>query len=119
MKKGIFLIMIFALFAISANYKSNQVTQYFVQFKVNTISENSQAMVVDQHMNTVAGVDISRTDYITSTYFCVLSPGISYSETDFTTWFEDLGFSISCYYQGIQNVDNVISPNDLKDCQND
>lgn len=116
MKHRIIFILILGLFAISLGLKPQQEAQYFVQFRVNTISDNAQAMAVDQKMNNKSGIESSRTDYKTSTYFCTLKSGADYSEDDFTNWFENLGYAISCFHKGVQGVDHVLSPHELKDC---
>jgi len=94
-------------------------TSYFVQFKINTISSNNQAMVIDQKMRLKSGILITRTDYLTSTFFCVLKPQIHYSKAEFENWFNQLGYDISCYNSGIHRTDKMISTHILKDCQDE
>ena len=116
--KTLLITILISLIGFSfTNYNSE--VSYFVQFKIDTISTNEQAMVIDQKMKTKSGIKISRTDYITSTYFCVLKPGIEYTKENFENWFEKLGYKISCYNTGIQGQDKSISPYILKNCQNE
>lgn len=114
-------LVIIAFFAfVSMAFMPLQTEQsYFVQFKITTVSSNDQAMVIDQKMKSKSGIMISRTDYITSTYFCVLKPGIDYNQENFENWFSKLGYEISCFNKGIQSVDKSISPHILKNCQDE
>jgi hypothetical protein len=115
-------VILFTIAIAIIGFSFNNVTQetsYFIQFKISTISTSDQAMVVDQKMKSKSGIKISRTDYITSTYFCVLNPGVIYSEDNFINWFSKLGYEISCFNAGIQSQDKSISPYVLKNCIED
>lgn len=102
---------------IGTSFKSITVdTSYFIQFKIDKITTNEQAVVIDQKMRSKSGIKISRTDYLTSTYFCVLKPGIEYTKENFENWFDKLGYKITCFNKGIQGEDKSISPHILKNC---
>ena len=116
--KILFITVIFAMFSFTF-IDNTQETSYFVQFKISIISSADQAMVIDQKMRSKSGIKISRTDYITSTYFCVLNPGINYTKENFENWFSKLGYEISCFNKGIQSQDKSISPYVLKNCMED
>ncbi len=116
--KYLFALILFAGLSFSFNNQGTE-TNHFVQFKINSISSNDQAMVIDQKMRTKSGIKISRTDYITSTYFCILKDGIIYTQEEFENWFSKLGYEISCYNTGIQSQDKSISPHILKNCNDE
>jgi hypothetical protein len=118
--KRLLPLLLLLITVLSYSFKPAQNnSRYFVQFKINSISSNDQAMVIDQNMKLKQGIQITRTDYISSTYFCVLKPQIQYSKEDFIKWFEKLGYEITCYNTGIQGVDKSISPYILKDCKDE
>ena len=116
MKLNIFIVLAYLALSFTP-VQSNQ--SQFIQFKINTISSNDQAMLIDHKMRLKSGIQITRTDYLTSTFFCVLKPQMKYSKEDFTKWFNKLGYTISCYNTGIHRKDKVISPYTLKKCQDE
>ena len=93
-----------------------QSTQYFIQFRILSVADLRTAEMIDSKMKSKTGIVESRTDYITSTYFCLLKVDADYSKEDFENWFTKLGFSISCFTRGIQNTDMMVSPHVLKNC---
>lgn len=105
------------LFLMSFIYESHQAPQYFIQCKIHTVSTPDEAKEVDEKMIKRSGIGSSNTDYITSTYFCLLEPGNDYAEDDFKGWFSKFGYSISCFYRGTHGVDAVLSPHELKNCK--
>lgn len=116
MKHSVLLLLI-AVSVLGFSFKNSDVEiSYFVQFKIETLHSNDEAMLIDQKMKSKSGIKISRTDYITSTYFCVLKPGVEYTRSNFETWFSKLGYEIKCFNQGIQAQDKSISPHILKNC---
>ena len=119
MKRFIPLLLII-ITALCYSFKPVQNSEsYFIQFKINSISSNDQAMLVDQKMRLNSGIFISRTDHNTSTYFCVLKPQIQYTQAEFENWFNELGYTISCYNTGIHRTDKVLSTHTLKNCQDE
>ena len=119
MKRKILLFLIpFTILSFSFKNVKSEVS-YFIQFKIETISSNDQAMLIDQKMRSKSGIIISRTDYITSTYFCVLKPGAGYTQSNFETWFSKMGYEIKCFNQSIQSQDKSISPHILKNCSDE
>ena len=103
------------VFATTVSFNS-QTVQYFVQFRVMAIPDSESAAAVDAKMSSKRGIEESRTDYITSTYFCLLSADADYTREDFENWFAKMGYTISCYSRGTQNVDMMVSPHVLKNC---
>lgn len=81
-----------------------------------TIPDADAAAVIDQKIGSKSGVKESRADYITSTYFCLLTPDAGYTKDDFVNWFTKLGYGITCFTRGVQNTDVVVSPHVLKLC---
>ena len=116
MKNGIFLILIFGLIGFSGTMEKNQEHQYFIQFKIHTISTNEEATAIDDKIGGKSGIFSIQTDHITSTCFCLLNPGDDYSEDDFIGWFKKMGYAISCFHKGVQSVDAVLSTKKKKKC---
>lgn len=116
MKKELIFILSIALLTLSMGVNKLQESHLFVQFRIITLSEDSQAETIDHKMNNKSGIESSKTDYITSTYFCTLKPGTDYTEDDFVGWFSKMGYEISCFHKGVQGVDHVYSPHELKVC---
>jgi len=112
------LLFLIPLTILSFSFKTleNEVS-YFIQFKIETISSNDQAILIDQKMRQKSGISISRTDYQSGTYFCILKPEIQYTQEDFVKWFNKLGYHITCFNTGIQGKDQAISPFILKNCK--
>ncbi|HIP35532.1 MAG TPA: hypothetical protein EYG85_01625 [Crocinitomix sp.] len=117
MKNSILVLVVMAVFLWS--FRSNEETSYFVQFKVFTVESNEKAQLIDEKMRQKSGVKISRTDYYTSTYYCVLNSGVTYSEEQFKNWFHKLGYEIGCFTMGIHGKDLITSPHTLKSCKNE
>jgi len=118
MKNTALLISFLALSFLSFNNNDTE-SSYFVQFKIFTVKSNSDAQLIDNKMRQKSGIKMSRTDYISSTYYAVLNPGIDYSEEQFTNWFDKLGYTIGCFRKGIFQQDNIVSPHELKDCNDE
>ncbi len=116
MYKSVLIIFLLGLLSISATQKNSQSTKYFIQFRINVINDEKQARQIDHKMKNKSGISSSKTDHITSTFYCSLNPGADYTEVDFENWFTKMGYEISCFHKGIQGVDNVISPHELKSC---
>ena len=110
----VIILLLFCLFSIIG---ISQETTHFVQFKVQTINSVEDALELDKKMSNKSGITKSRSDYKTSTYFCILKPGTIYNKEEFTKWFYKLGYVISCYNMGIQGQDRIISPYELNDCE--
>lgn len=109
------ITVLFILFAINSSFIF-QTTQFFVQFRITTPVDSEAALTIDSKIKSKSGIIESRTDHVTSTYFCLLSADADYTKEDFENWFAKLGYSISCYSRGMQNEDMMISPHILKDC---
>jgi hypothetical protein len=109
------LVLLTGIFLLVASLAA-QPDQFFVQFRVTTIPDSEAAVVIDNKMKSKSGVVESRTDYITSTYFCILDAEADYTREDFENWFGKMGYTISCYHKGLHNSDAMISPHVLKNC---
>ncbi len=121
MKIKLILLLFASSILLSFTTKSSQdePLRYFVQFKIFTLTTYEQAQEIDEKMMSKSGVMASRTDFITSTYFCFLYPGINISEETFVNWFKKMGYEIGCFHKGIQNIDDSVTPHTLKDCTNE
>ena len=116
------LTPLFLLLVIVIGYSFKPVQndlRYYVQFKINTIETFEQADEINTKMLSKSGIEASRADHITSTYFCYLKSGADYSQNDFENWFKKLGYTITCFNKGIETKKEVISPYILKDCQDE
>ncbi|MGV6861606.1 MAG: hypothetical protein ACWA41_07525 [Putridiphycobacter sp.] len=119
MKKiTLLFLVIFSFLHFSLTSVNNEVS-YFVQFKIFNVSDNDAAQMIDKKMAAKSGIKISRTDYITSTYYGVLNPGVDYSQEQFENWFKKLGYSIGCFKKGIHRQDQTTSPHLLKNCSDE
>ncbi|MBK9190908.1 MAG: hypothetical protein IPM77_04975 [Crocinitomicaceae bacterium] len=96
---------------------SDQGSNSFVQFRILSPLNAESAQKIDEKIGSKSGIIESRSDYVTSTYFCLLSPESEYTKDDFVSWFAKMGYEIACYSRGIQNVDPMVSPHVLKDCE--
>jgi hypothetical protein len=112
------LLLLIAVLSYSFKPAENNL-RYFVQFKINTIETLEQVNEINKKMLLHSGIEASRADHITSTYFCYLKSGVDYNQKDFENWFKELNLSISCFNKGIDNKDKVINPYILKDCENE
>lgn len=92
-------------------------TTYYVQFKVSSVTDIESAEEIDKKMSSKKGVLSTRTDHITSTFFCTLSAEGDYDFEDFENWFKKMGFEISCFNKGIQGDGGMVSPHELKNCE--
>lgn len=102
---------------VSTNSFCGGASNSFVQFRILTITDAKIAEQIDDKMSSRSGVLESRTDYITSTYFCLLTPDAEYTKDDFVNWFAKFGLKIACYFRGIQGTDVMLSPHELKKCE--
>jgi hypothetical protein len=90
---------------------------YYVQFKVESVSDKNDAVHIDKKMSSRKGIISTHTDHITSTYFCTMSGEAGYVFEDFASWFEKLGYEISCFNKGMQGDGGMVSPHELKNCE--
>jgi hypothetical protein len=111
------LSFLIGLVLILSSFKSEE-TQFFVQFKINGIISPEQVILIDNTINSKEGVMVSRTDNVYNTFYCILAPNVDYSKEDFITWFDQLGYSISCFKKGIRLIDKPLSSKQLKNCNN-
>ncbi len=109
----------FLIFTLLSFKNSDTEPSYFVQFKIFNVKSNADASLIDNKMKQKSGIKMSRTDYITSTYYAVLNPGIDYTQEQFENWFKKLGYSIGCFSKGIYQRDAITSPHELKNCKDE
>ena len=88
------LLLLIAVLSYSFKPAENNL-RYFVQFKINTIETLEQVNEINKKMLLHSGIEASRADHITSTYFCYLKSGVDYNQKDFENWFKELNLSIS------------------------
>jgi len=112
------LLVLVTLLSYSFKPAQNNL-RYFVQFKINTIETFEQADDVNKKMLLHPGIEASRADHITSTYFCYLKLEADYSQQDFENWFKNIGLSISCFNKGLDTKDEIIAPYLLKECKDE
>lgn len=109
-------VTLMLLLVISMTSFRQQSPNLFVQFRVLSIPDSDAAKAIDNKMKSKSGILESRTDYVTSTYFCLMSSEVQYTREDFENWFAKLGYEIACYTKGVQNSDIIVSPHVLANC---
>lgn len=114
--RNIYLIVMLALASLSAT-TSESGQQFFVQFKIFTVSSIQEAEQIDEQMRLHSGIEVSRTDASTSTYFCIINGDYNYTEQDFVSWFQTMGYGIGCFSKGVRGVQPTTSPHILSNCQ--
>ncbi len=113
-------LVLLLITVLSYSFKPTQNDlRYFVQFKINSIETFEQADEINKKMLLHSGIEASRADHITSTYFCYLKSGSNYDQKDFENWFKKLDLNISCFNKGVDTKNEVIAPYILKDCKNE
>lgn len=110
------LTSLFCLLQLN-NASAQAETTYFVQFKILKVNTTEEAKAIDKKLGSKKGMLSTHTDYKTSTYFCTLSADSQYNFEDFESWFLKLGYEISCFNKGIHGVVSMISPHELKSCE--
>lgn len=114
MKKIFVLIVFMSFLGISFGQDS---PDYYVQFKVKFVATKDAAAAIDKKMAGRKGIITSHTDHITSTYFCTMSGEAGYIFDDFEAWFQKMGYEILCFNRGIQGDGGMMSPHELKNCE--
>ncbi|MFT4600645.1 MAG: hypothetical protein ACI857_000821 [Arenicella sp.] len=112
--KTTLLIATFFLFGFYS--KAQDRAAYFVQFKINKITSELEAKTIDKKLSGKKGILSTKSDHITSTYFCTLSAEAEYSFDEFESWFHKLGYEISCFNKGLHGNGGMKSPHELKNC---
>jgi hypothetical protein len=97
--------------------KSQDSPNYYVQFKVSTVSSEDEARVIDKKMKSKKGIITTHTDHITSTFFCTMTGDAECVFDDFKSWFEKMGYEIACFNRGIQGDGGMMSPHAFKNCE--
>lgn len=96
---------------------SQESPNYYVQFKVVGVGSQDDASGIDKKMLGKKGIISTHTDHITSTYFCTMTGEAEYVFDDFEAWFEKMGYTIVCFNKGMQGDGRMVSPHDLKNCE--
>jgi hypothetical protein len=110
-------LLIFFLLGLANFSFAQDSPNYYVQFKVESISDKTDAEHIDKKMSGRKGIISTHTDHITSTYFCTMTGGAGYVFEDFENWFQKLGYEISCFNKGIEGDGGMVSPHELKNCE--
>lgn len=111
------LVVIILIFGISSNSFSQDRPIYFVQFKILSVNSADQAKSIDKKIMSKKGILSTHTDHITSTFFCTLEADAAYVFEDFQSWFSKIGYEIACFNKGQQGSGAMISPHELKNCE--
>lgn len=90
---------------------------YYVQFKVKTISQTDEARAIDKKMSAKKGILTAHTDHVTSTFFCTMTGDAEYVFEDFENWFTKMGYEIACFNKGIKGDGGMMSPHAFKNCE--
>lgn len=101
--------------ATSPNQSGSGQTK-FAQFIITNVQDWDEATHIDEFMRQQAGIEMSRADVPSKRYFCLFDANANITQTTFTTWFNDMGFQVDCYHDGVYGQDPL--PNHTyKDCQ--
>jgi len=111
--------LLFSLFVLSIVFGASAQDRpaYFVQFKILKVNSELEAQNIDKKLKSKKGIISTRTDHITSTYFATLSAEAEYDFDQFESWFQKLGYEISCFNRGIHGNGGMRSPHELKNCE--
>ena len=110
-------IVILLVFGYSSYALSQDRPVYFAQFKVKSVNSIDQAKLIDKKILSKKGIISTHTDYVTSTFFCTMEADVEYVFEDFESWFSKLGYEVSCFNKGQQGTSDMISPHELKNCE--
>lgn len=110
-------IIVFFLLAFSYSY-SQERPNYYVQFRIISVASVDEAQAIDKKMEGKKGIVTTHADHVTSTYFCTMNADAEYVFDDFEAWFLKLGYEIVCFNKGQQGDGKMLSPHDLKNCEN-
>lgn len=111
-----FKLFFLFIFAFSLTSLKTNDYQYYVQFKIDAKLNKQAANQINLSINQKEGIEMIRTDINSSTALILLKEGVSYSENQFVIWFNELGYSISCFHNRIYKKEKLISPSILKNC---
>lgn len=110
-------LIVLATVLVAAMSYGQDSPNYYVQFKVEKVSSDTDAAMIDKKISSKKGIIKTHTDHITSTFFCTMNGEAEYIFDDFEGWFEKLGFGIVCFNKGIQGDGRMVSPHELKNCE--
>jgi len=80
----------------------------FVQFYVSSLENREKATELNEFLKSKDGVKISRVDSHSKIVFVIFNADKNYTESDFTNWMNEKGYTFSCFNAGIQGVDKFI-----------
>jgi len=92
---------------------------FFVQFRIIGLETAEQAEQINSEISKKEFINISRTDYVSSSYFAVLKNGSVPHKEQFELILKELGYEISCFSFGEQYKNQLKSPNTLKFCEDE
>ncbi|MEO9532642.1 MAG: hypothetical protein ABJG68_16565 [Crocinitomicaceae bacterium] len=117
MSRFVLYILGFILLNSTNQVIAQDLPTYFVQFKITKVGSLEEAKEIDKKLGSKKGILSTHTDYKTSTYFCTLSAEAEYSFENFQSWMSKLGYEISCFNKGLQGTTSMVSPHELKNCE--
>lgn len=112
--KSLALIIVLISFATAYTQDAGS---YYVQFKVKKVSSPEDADLINKKIGNKKAIISTHTDHVTSTFFCTMGPEAEYTFDDFEGWFKKLGYEIVCFNKGITGDGRMISPHELKICE--
>ena len=89
----------------------------FVQFYVSSLENREKATELNEFLKSKEGVKISRVDSHSKIVFVIFNADKNYTESDFTNWMNEKGYTFSCFNAGTQGVDKFIQLK-AEDCAN-
>jgi hypothetical protein len=121
MKMKISNIIALGLIIALVSFKSGDGPKKFVQFYIPELENSEKAKLINDFINSKPGIQMSRTDVVSHSYYAILNPGVTYTEEDFKAWVLEKGYSISCFYSGTVGVDSFrkISIDDCNELNKD
>ena len=117
MKKIFFTLVLFSLTTGIFASKNIIGPDKFVQFYVSSLENREKATELNEFFKSKDGVKISRVDSHNKIVFVIFSAEKNYTESDFTNWMNEKGYTFTCFNAGIQGVDNFIQLK-AEDCAN-
>ena len=108
MKKIFFTLAFLSL--ITGSFAANIVIgpDKFVQFYVSSLENREKATELNEFLKSKDGIKISRVDSHSKIVFVIFNADKNYTESDFTNWMNEKGYTFSCFNAGIQGVDKFI-----------
>lgn len=109
----------FILFSHTTSTRNleQRIDRHIIMFKIDRVSTFEEAEKIDADMRTKAGILASRTNPENSIYFCFSLAKNNLTEADFTKWFKDMGYSISCFDKVVEGEGISMSYEEFENCK--